>query len=271
MFKAVKTPLLLALPVYIVLSSVTPCAAQHLLPVIPGTTRGSATVTLPELNGVSEGSIFFVGEAGRSYCCEVRYGPSETSDFPYFTGSVLNYTTNESIPYKERGLDEPVIPNFSNHPYPADSRRCIHTLSKASYLMGVHLGTPTNNFLSAQLVECIETTLFGGYNTNVTDFNFLELTNLLKGDFNNQAITTVIAITDLFGNLVVPEKLQVVRPGFRTDIDIHSIVGAGKYGTIRIAHDGPPGALKAALTQYRITSTVPLDFVPVAREVFTVR
>jgi hypothetical protein len=110
---------------------------------------------------------------------------------------------------------------------------------------------------------CDDTTLFGGFNTMVTDFNFLELTNTLSSLDLNVTLRLMPVKGEPF------ERTVLVKKGLRFDMDIHSLVGPGTYGSMQLMHDGPKGGLKAELVQYRITSQDPLKFDPVSRQTFT--
>ena len=51
------------------------------------------------------------------------------------------------------------------------------------------------------------------------------------------------------------------------DVNLHEPAGPGAFGPIQITHDAPLGAIQATVSQYRIISTSPLDFEPVAQSV----
>ncbi len=250
----------------------SPCMAAD-TSVVPGSQRGSTKSVLTELVGDSTRALLFFAWSRTSYCCEIHPvddGPYYGED-SYFYGDIRNNSINTTISYKSRGIEAPTIPTWSGHPSPDDTRRCFALgPNSGGYLeIPLVLGTVDTHYVQ-QNVECIETTLFGGYNTNVTDFNFLEITNVGNGADPN-GVNAWVTVVDLNGSILVEGQQYAIAPGTRKDIDIHSIVGPGKYGTIAITHDGAPGTLKAAVTQYRVQSWSPLDFYPVAREVFTTR
>ncbi len=121
-------------------------------------------------------------------------------------------------------------------------------------------------------MRCDETTLYGGYNTSVTDFNFLELTSTLNPDSSGtQTITGTITATNVVTSpdtTVIDEQEFTLNAGSRTDVDIHTAAGTSTFGPVRVCHNGPPGSVSAVMSQYRITSSTPLEFEPVAQEVF---
>jgi len=109
-------------------------------------------------------------------------------------------------------------------------------------------------------VTCVETTLYGSYNTNVNDFNFLELSNL-----TNSTITGTITAINWDGSKVINKQYFEVDSNNRVDFDLHSSVGSNRYGMLIVTHDGPHGALQGYVSQYRgeaasfqLTSSIPL-------------
>ena len=123
-------------------------------------------------------------------------------------------------------------------------------------------------------IRCVETTLVGGFNTSVTDFNFLEM--------SIQALDTFLP--DLKGKVIIttvvnPQTVEIPftfdfsgGPEPRLDISIHDAIGnVNDFGQITIIHNGPADMVSAKLTQYRIVTAVPLNFEPVLQEVFVRR
>ena len=110
-------------------------------------------------------------------------------------------------------------------------------------------------------VRCLATTLFGGYNTNVNDFNFLELTNI-----GNQTLNGTITATNFDGTVVINAQSFSVAAQRRADVDLHTPVGVDKFGVVRVTHDGPLGTLKGNVSQYKgivsdftLTDAAPLE------------
>jgi len=109
-------------------------------------------------------------------------------------------------------------------------------------------------------VRCFDTTLYGGYNTNVNDFNFLELTNI-----SNAQLTGKIFAINFDGTTAINGASFTVESNRRLDVDLHTPAGADKYGLVYVTHNGPHGSLKATVSQYsgnvnnfELTGTVPL-------------
>jgi hypothetical protein len=93
-------------------------------------------------------------------------------------------------------------------------------------------------------ITCLETTLYGGYNTNASPLNFLEVNNTA-----NAAIVAVVRARDTAGNIVFEGGATIAANG-RADFDIHSQVGENVFGSIAITHNGPYGSLTAYLAEY---------------------
>lgn len=215
-------------------------------------------------SAANDGVYAFTADHLRSYCCAISgatdNGPSPVlSEFKVLTNSSQFPTTLETMP--GTGGQCFIVP-FSSGQFGQGSAGVRFRLST----------TGVTSFAGSLKLRCTETTLTVGYNTSVTDFNFLEVTNLRPstktvfqaGGLNNVA-ARIYATNSTGGSPF--STLSVVFPEEkRTDIDIHSLTGAGQFGTIRIPHYGSPGDLSCALSQYTITSTNPLDFQPVVRE-----
>ena len=162
-----------------------------------------------------------------------------------------------------RGTSEPAIGVYNGNQYPSLTRICFMAPTRSYYSFPIELGTLPADYT----ISCTETTLFGGFNTSVTDFNFLELTNTLDGPAETETIKARIFARDSVSQqTIIHNSVVQIPPGDRRDVDIHSVAGAGAFGPLFVTHDGPPGSLKATVSQYNITSTNPLVFVPVARQ-----
>ena len=103
----------------------------------------------------------------------------------------------------------------------------------------------TSSLSAVGRVDCIETTLYGGYNTSISEFNFLEVLNT-----TNTAIAGAITATNSDGTVVINQQIFNVAPNRRVDIDLHTAAGPGKFGLIQVVHTGPYGALQAFVSQY---------------------
>lgn len=203
---------------------------------------------------------------GRSYCCE---GWTENAIQP-FTFSRVKDNAGITLPSAvARGLASPILGNG------LDTSRALSRFCFTGELAPsgddsqiarceVDLTVPRNNVT----FRTYETTLVGGFNTSVTDFNFLEITNTLNANINDDGVVSgrVIARNALTDTVVLNTTFEV-NPGDRIDINLHEPAGAGVFGPLEITHDAPLGALQATVSQYRIVSTAPLDFEPVAQTV----
>lgn len=206
--------------------------------------------------------IYVAGRA--SYCCEVRdvgasvFFASQNIDLIYDGGPAV-------ITGTFRGTEPPF-------PFNASARMCFivpAAVSVGTAVLPLFANTsPTTNVL----MQCEETTLYGGYNTSVTNFNFLEMTNLqlptgqvLVGAVTAKNVVPVPNVT------VIDQAPFTISGDSRYDFDIHQRTGAGAFGPLKVVHDGAPGGLKAVITQYNIVTPTPLTFAPVAQEVLRTR
>ena len=214
-----------------------------------------------EVSGVVNADTITVQASNnRSYCCSVLRtgGISSTVEFTAFS----NFGTIVPI---ARGTDLPAVRNANN-------RFCwIDTLSSSQYTgsRNLLLGNITTS-VSAQ-IWCEETSLYGNYNTSVSDFNFLEITarTSISSTINfkvrlKSAVTGQILNTDF--TLTLDSS---TGDTIRRDVSIHDLLGnTADFGDVRITHDGAPGQVSARISQYDITSTNPLNFTLVGQEKF---
>lgn len=96
---------------------------------------------------------------------------------------------------------------------------------------------------------CQETSLYGNWNTFSNPFNFLELSNL-----TNKSLEVIIILKDFKGESF--SSSLTLSPERRKDVDIHSIVGDKNYGSLKIKHSGPVGALSGTLSEYSVDSSL---------------
>jgi hypothetical protein len=207
----------------------------------------------------------------RSYCCQVDTENSGVleSTHPYFASEMVTAISGSGtlplpITGTYKGLDSPPVTEGYQQTSAGQSRVCFITPDIGPLWVAVFalpIAAPQGVSTNVR-ASCEETTLFGGYNTNVSEFNFLEVTN--TGTF---ATDIVAIIRDMAGAEL--DRLVWIHPaGVRIDIDIHSRVGAGNYGSIIIDSAGPRGSIKAVLSEYKITSRNPLAFEPTVKTVF---
>ncbi len=214
--------------------------------IIPSSALASGYLAIPgshfAAGGLQSNLVSFNFEirtdANRSYACTA---------IGFETDSELEITSIDSVGTgglaRSCGNITPAIfVNSGSDSSGNNNRWCLLQRSTSNYMINVNSesggGEPAR-------VECVETTLYGGYNTNANPFNFLEVTNL-----TNAAITFQLFVVNDAGTFVIDGTPFVVDPNKRQDIDIHTPVGANKYGMLWIAHNGPYGALQATVSQY---------------------
>ncbi len=211
------------------------------------------------LTGLISGDILDIKvDENRSYCCTAN---SSNQFFAPPNMSTTYQVAAFTLTAADRGLQSPYLGTTFQ-------RLCF---TPPEGVGSGALASITFSFFGTALnarVRCTETSLYGGFNTSVTDFNFLEIRNLAS---SGTIIGRVLARNTVSGGTIVFDQPFSVAAGQRVDLNIHGTVGAGAFGPIVITHDGAPGAINAVLNQYNITSTSPLDFEPVSQEIFVTR
>lgn len=212
--------------------------------------------------------INFTVVPGRSYCLEMRT----------VTGAVLAAIqalsvtdTDLIITDSSRGDASPPIysPGITN--FSSLSRKCFIAAGNNSNVSSNRVRatlTFTSGTSAGQTeVRLQDTTLIGGFNTGVTDFNFLELTNsLAPTNRDSGVISGTITAKNVITDVVFLTRSFSVNAGNRLDVNLHDAVGPGAFGIIIVSHNGPSGSLKGQVSQYRLVSTVPFDFEPVVQQ-----
>ncbi len=212
--------------------------------------------------------FFFNILPDRSYCIEMQTttGPSWA-----FVNSVDPVDPDLTIVVSDRGHATPQIyPLFAPNLTPK-SRRCFlssGTLANISdFRLQTTLGFTGQNLGVGVLIRLFESTLTGGFNTSVTNFNFLELTNnLISHTRDSGVITGKITMKNVITDQIIRIQNFTVNASDRIDVSIHDAAGPGVFGTITVVHNGPAGGLKGVVSQYRIVRTSPLDFEPVLQQ-----
>lgn len=191
---------------------------------------GGTTVT------TSGQSIQLALEANRSYACSLL--PQSAGAQLIINQSILAPGSSQSMTYV--GSSTPAMTGAD-----ASGRTRVSYIPTAT---GNHVLSVENNSGSSQVarLECIETTLYGGYNTNASPFNFLELINI-----TNTAIVGQITAVNFDGTTVINQQSFSVSPNNRTDVDLHTPAGANKFGALRVTFIGPYGGLQGFVSQYR--------------------
>lgn len=213
-------------------------------------------------------AFYFNISPDRSYCVEAL----TTTGTSWAVLNVVD-TVDENliITNSNRGeASSPVYPVFVPNLTPR-ARRCIissgNYLNISSYRLQVSLAFTGQNLGIGVLIQLNETTLIGGYNTSVSDYNFLELTNILVANtHDNGVITGKFIVRNSTTDQIVTTKTFTVNPQDRIDINIHEIVGPKSFGSITLLHNGPAGGLKGNVAQYRIVGGNPQDFEPVMQQ-----
>ncbi len=190
---------------------------------------------------VNAADIFVIDfEADKSYSCEAI--PTDIdSNFDFDTTlDGTTGTTPPTISARSTGNMTPAITGESGDA--GNNRLSFITATADRYQI-----TVTNAKVGGEVVRvrCLETTLYGGYNTNVNDFNFLELTNT-----SDDSISGTITATNFDGEVVIDEDDFTVAANSRSDIDIHTAAGTDKFGIIKVVHNGPFGSLQGVVSQY---------------------
>ncbi len=194
-------------------------------------------------------------ERGHSYNCEAS--PQSVSSNIILSTNVrdsLNLT-GESFTARRTSQMSPVLSfsvGFAN-----GSR--LSLIPPTSKLWNISF---TTTFVGGESVVmiCRDTTLEGGFNTFINNFNFLELTNL-----TTDAISGTITAVNFNGAVVINAQPFSVGAGLRFDVDIHTPAGPNRYGTVTVVHDGPTAGLSGTISQYagtvssfELRATIPL-------------
>ena len=196
-------------------------------------------------------------EANRSYTCGIESGsdPDEVS--------LLLYTPSFAVPdpttdaYSSIGDVTPRIGSGALSLSNINNRKTITPSASGTY----HLALVNDSFVTSYSVKlnCMETTLYGGYNTNANPFNFLELINI-----TNSTVTGRIRGFNFDGTATIDRAFSI-SANSRQDFDLHTPAGANKYGSLIITHNSTYGGIKGAVSQYspvsgglQLGATVPL-------------
>ena len=212
--------------------------------------------------------IYIEGSYQRSFCCTLLN--STTDGLPGFTtqsgffGVPADSLINRGFSGNATG------PTFVN-----SRRKCWHEDPVEQNLGPRSLGIGQPGVAQPIDVMCEETTLIGGFNTSVTDFNFLELSATSDSGAAQQNISGVIILSTTVSpeELTIPFTLDFAgATEVRQDFSIHDRLGGrADFGQVQIIHNAAPGVLKGRVTQYRIITQEPLDFEPVLQEILVRR
>ena len=225
------------------------------------------TMTIPGATIADYDILWFYADPGMCGCCEVQ------SEEPSF---YMEYLENPQVMHDGGSIDSlTTVSRGTSAPtlYNGMARHCF-SVSSSYDTPWVRFDIRISGVPSQGVkLRCDETTLYGGFNTSVTDYNFLEISNTLSPYTSapltqeiNGTVTAINTVPD--PDVVVIDRATFPLPiaaGSRLDINIHSAAGNGAFGTVRLCHDGPLGSINAVVSQYNIVSG-PLDFAPVAQE-----
>lgn len=209
---------------------------------------------------VAANDVFLVDlVANHSYSCDA-VPVDAASDFDWST-TVTGVTSGTAdITAREAGTMTPPITGETGDS--ADNRITLIPVTTDRYRLTVSSAKSGGELAR---IRCWDTTLYGGFNTNVNDFNFLEITNVSNATISGR----LYAITSDGTNAINGTTFSVAA-NRRLDIDLHTPAGADKYGLVIVAHDGPNDALKGYVSQYLgpvsnflLTEAVPL--VPIVQ------
>ena len=205
---------------------------------------------------VEAGDRFFIDlGANRSYSCEgIPTDPATDFDWDVFVAGTTG--TPESISPRLAGGIVPQIGGETDGN--ANNRLTFTPTTTDRFILTVATAKVGGELVR---VRCLATTMFGGYNTNVNDFNYLELTNI-----GNATLNGTITATNYDGTVAINAQPFSVAAQRRIDIDLHTAVGVDKFGFVRVTHDGPLGTLKGNISQYKgtvadftLTHSAPLE------------
>ena len=218
-------------------------------------TPGSPPATANGLIHISSGggqAIVSYFEANRSYACDALPSTS-TSNIAF--ASQIGILGGAALTVTFRGDTTPAITISGEDSNQANNRIAFTPDASGKYELPI---TTTVSQGEDVRIDCAETSLYGGYNTNINNFNFLELTNI-----TNQTISGAWTAVNWNGSFFI--GTFVIPAGNRQDISLHDVVGAGKYGSLIVTHDGPVGALvgnvsqyKGSATEFSLSATLPL-------------
>ena len=214
----------------------------------------------------------------KCYCCEVFQSASTLHNSIYIKN--INASNGSSVSnYSARAGSNPAIhTNIEQQ----GTRACFGLtnnlnigISFIDFIIGVNGGGAAADVR----MLCRETTLYGGYNTNGTEYNFLELTNIMSGVLpaasgetqDREKVTVQVNAYDATtGQQSINQTISIDR-NIRTDISIHDLVGERKFGSLQVCHNAPFGAIKATMSRYKRNDNEPASFDLSGREELTTR
>jgi len=177
----------------------------------------------------------------RSYVCEGVPSASD-SEFGFSTDVVSTQSDEpETIEARANGNMAPLMTEGEG----------VEGRTRIAFIMGetndrVRLSVSTAKEEGEEVrVACVNSSIWGGYNTFAARYNFLELRNL-----SNKPISGFITVHNFLGVDVVEQRPFTVPAHRRIDIDLHSATGRFSFGVVGVAHDGPFRALRGRVSYY---------------------
>ena len=204
---------------------------------------------------LAAGDVFLIDlQANHSYACD-GIPESATSEFDWRAQMIPGAGSPAEILVGKKAGD--ITPQITGESGGADDNRITFTPT-TSNRFSITVDDAEGGGESVR-VRCFDTTLHSGFNTNVNDFNFLELTNV-----TNATVTGKVTAITADGTTVINGAGFSISAQRRADIDLHTPAGADKYGLVIVTHDGPVGALKGGVSQYSgtVSSFELTGFVP---------
>ena len=205
--------------------------------------------------------------AYRSYCCSVLTSvPGANLHFSSLTKGVGGPLYPRA---RYNGTLEPRLPVIGNL-NSTETRVCYDIIpdpQDPGLILIANFDDDIGGDYRAEL-SCRETTLFGGFNTSVNDFNFLEITNTSQDSIPVSAFF----FDSLDGGALAGSYADITPPAnTRVDLNVHELVGPGVFGKVIVIHGGPPGSIRADMSQYRLVSSNPFKFELVTTTPFKTR
>jgi len=192
-------------------------------------------------------------EKDRSYECGYSDSIGAGAAFLRFTPTFTNTFDPIVNQLKEIGRFSPALGQTIGYD---SARQTITPGVTGVYNFHVVKNSPGNFSVNIRF-KCYETTLYGGYNTVVNPFNFLELTNT-----TNNPLRAKIRLYDRDG-LEIGSGYFQIDTGRRFDFDVHTATGPTSYGMVSVTYDGTYGGLTGNLSQYNsdleLQATTPLN------------
>lgn len=204
--------------------------------ITPGIGSDKSAVNNVDIGNGDDVGVYF--ESGRSYCCDFTTASGNIID--EISSTLTNGSSSTLGVSTDRSSTTPIVGIDAVH-----KRHCYISQDTILHLFEFTTVTPNTGSTIPLNVNCVETTLYGGYNTNANPFNFLEIINT-----TNRTISGKVYAVNYDGTVVIDNQAFSLDAGLRFDIDLHTPAGANKYGSLKVTHDGPLGALQAGVSQY---------------------